>query len=262
MSSPGIAADKVIPAPPQYYVLDEPQALSPDGKRRLEYLLVEHDRSTGEQILVTIFGSIEDDEPIAYTNRVFREWKIGTRGRDNGVLIALFWKERKIRLEVGYGLESVLTDAKSKEIIEEIIKPKLRASDADGAMLGAVRAVFETLESPLLTNPESAKYLQTRSGRQRARSSVGSWWYALLFLGLVLSALVWNLVIAAEATFTSAGWTPYRKRFRVRRSGRSIFPGGWGGGGWGGGGWGGGGSGGGFSGGGGRSGGGGASGSW
>lgn len=262
-------AAKAIPVPPQFYVLDEPRALSPGTKRELESLLVEHDRVTGEQFLIAIFNSLDDEDVVDYTNRVFKEWKIGQRGKDNGVLLTLYWKERKTRIEVGYGLEPLLTDAKSKEVLTEILRPELRAGNPDRGLMLSTVEILKILESPLIQSGRTQQSLNSPSMRRaeaRAQAKGGTSWLPWIILGGVLCVIVFNLLTSADAHFTRSGWQrtrPFRNRSRGGGWWTSgPFGGGWGGGG--GGGWptAGGGGGGIFSGGGGSSGGGGASGDW
>ena len=256
-------AEKKIPSPPYYYVLDEPSVLSPQATRAIQTLLIEHDRVTGEQILVAIFKSLDGEDLVDYTNRVFSTWKIGQRGKDNGVLLALFWDDHKARIEVGYGLEPVLTDAKSKLILSDVLAPELQNHQTDRAISLSVLEILGDIGSPLLQNGKAEHILRTggfqgdfKSQAPAVVSNVGLWPW--LFLGTILLSLLANFFNAAEAHFTRSGW--YRPRpteyYRIRRGGGSGFW--WGGFGGGGGGFGGGG----FSGGGGSSGGGGASGGW
>ena len=269
----GAASAKTIPAPPPYYVLDEPHVLDAGSLRALERLLTEHDRVTGEQVVAAIFNSLDNEDPVAFTNQVFTNWKIGRRGKDNGVLLALYWKEHKARIEVGYGMESLLTDAKTKDLIADYLVPDLKAGHPGRAMGQTLLQLLTVLESPLVQSGEALRILRgAGSGNRGARIRVGpvsasAPWPIIILLGGALLFIVLNLLTSADAHFTRAGW--FRPRPWQRRGfGGGIFPmggGGFGGGGFGGGGGGfggGGGGGGGFSGGGGSSGGGGASGEW
>lgn len=272
LSPLSVQAAKPIPAPPQYYVLDEPNALSPAIKRELESLLVEHDRLTGEQFLIAIFNSLDDEELVSFTHRVFSEWKIGQRGKDNGLLLALYWKDRKARIEVGYGLEHLLTDAKSKEILSDILIPELRAGNPDRGLMLSAEEIFTTIDSPLIQSGRVQQGLTSpamRRAEARARSQGGASWLPWIFLGAALCVIVFNLLTSADAHFSRVGWQRTKPfRYRSRHHGGGGWWGGFpphsgGGGRWRpGGGWPSGGGGGIFTGGGGRSGGGGASGSW
>lgn len=257
------AEAKTIPQAPHYYVLDEPKVLSQSAKEALQTLLVEHDRLTGEQLVLAVFETLDDEELVDFTNRVFSSWKIGKRGKDNGVLLALYWKERKARIEVGYGLEPLLTDAKSKRILSEFLIPELKNRQPDRALTLASLEILRTIESPLIQSGQAEQILKSggfRGGFQPAPKN-GSSWAVWVILGFILLFIALNFLTAADAHFTRGGW--YRQRPVLTRRPRDIFWGGWGAGHGGSGGWGSGGGGfGGFRGGGGMSGGGGASGSW
>lgn len=267
------APNKQIPPPPQYYVLDEPHLLDQQATRSLEALLIEHDRATGEQIVVAIFNSLDGEDLNDFTNRVFQKWEIGQREKDNGVLLAIFNQDHKARIEVGYGLEPQLTDVKSSRILRDFLIPGMQSGQPAEAVTQSALQILQTIDSPLVQNGRAQRIL--RSGgmlKQNISSSqplsvMKGGWIVWLFLGLILMTIVSHIISSAEATFTRAGWyrpRPWRRRWwddddmNGPRSGGGFF-GGWGGGG--GGGWGGG-NGGGFSGGGGSSGGGGASAGW
>jgi uncharacterized protein len=153
-------ADKAVPTSPDRYVLDEPSVLSQGAKEQLYQTLSKLDKTDGRQVVVAVFDSLDGEDVESYSNKVFHQWKVGEKGKNNGVLLAIYWKEHKTRIEVGYGLESVLTDAKSRGILESI-KPKLRAKDNDGAVITAVNAIIQTTTKPVAekTNPAPAATL-------------------------------------------------------------------------------------------------------
>jgi uncharacterized protein len=213
---------------------------------RLEALLTERERVAGPQMAIAVFKSLDGESVEDAANRLFQKWRLGSKALDNGVLLVLFVEDRKVRIEVGYGLEATLTDAASAQIIREALAPRFREQRYAAGLEAAVNAVYDRIASPqpLAGKAESRRGLSTREI------------YLLFFLacvGITFVSLAWNVSHQRGYTAGRRGW-------------RSSGPGGWyggglGGGGFGGGGWSGGG-GGGFSGGGGSSGGGGASGSW
>jgi len=214
---------------------------------RLEALLTERERTAGPQMAIAVFKSLDGESVEDVANRLFQKWRLGSKALDNGVLLVLFVEDRKVRIEVGYGLEAALTDAASAQIIREALAPRFREGRYAAGLEAAVNSVYERIASPkpLAGKAESRQGLSTREI------------YLLFFLacvGITFVSLAWNVSHMRGYTAGRRGWS-------------SSGPGGWygggyGGGGWGGGGWSGGGGGGGFSGGGGSSGGGGASGSW
>src|SRR2546430_17650586 len=97
------------------------------------------------------------------------QWGVGQKGKDNGAVLFLFTGDRKMRIEVGYGLEAVLTDAKSKEITSTVIKPRLKANDYGGAVEQGVDGILavvrgEGLKGKGRTVRETRHPVQTRSG--------------------------------------------------------------------------------------------------
>ena len=232
-------AGKPFPAPPRSYVYDETNTLSASAKSTLFSTLSEEDQKNGNQILVAVFKSLDGEDPVDYTNRLFKNWNPGKKGVNNGLLIAAFLKEHKIRIEVGYGLEPVMTDAKSKRIIETQIVPAFRANRYDEGLINGVHAALVVLHPEL--NSTTAPDTQTDVSNQNTNNQNRplSSFIVLIIVGIFMFL-----------SFLSRVFNPYGRR--------GGFFGGWGGGG--GSGWGGGG--GGFSGGGGMSGGGGASGDW
>ena len=190
-----------------------------------------------------------DGEDIeGFSIRVAESWKIGKKGFDNGVILVVAVKDRRLRLEVGYGLEGVLPDAIAKTITSNYIVPRFRSQDYAGGIIAGIDAVLKVIKKEPL--PESA-----RKKSENREPELNSFAMFVDYLGAI-----WPYGIASTAR-------QQRNSMWGRRSGRGgpiIFgPGGFGGGGYsGGGGFGGGSDGGGFSGGGGSFGGGGASDSW
>jgi uncharacterized protein len=231
-------------------VVDEAGVLPAAARARMESALAAHERATTNQVVVAIYPSLRGEELDDWVNRVFRAWDLGQKGKDNGVLLAIFVEERQARIEVGYGLEGRLTDVRSSRILRERLFPALARGDWGTGVEDATAAIVAALggeaEPPV-----------------KRRNPVPPW------VGL----LVLLVVFALFRAMTRAQMRTYGRR--GRRRGVIVGPWWWGGGGFGGGtsaggfggfgggGFGGGGfGGGGFSGGGGSSGGGGASGSW
>ena len=226
--------------------MDEPGILSTTTKNQLTALLKSHENQFNNQIVIAIFNSLDGEDLVDWTNQLFKKWKIGQKGKDNGALLALYWKDRKARIEVGYGLESILTDARSKRILSQSLIPYLKQNRPNEAILSAVHEIHQTIQDPLAAD---------KHGKKKS-NSVPLWIIVWVFVFPLMIFI--SLVRAAmKDTHISRTSSSYR---------RSTWFDQWGGGSGGGGGsWGGGfggGGGGGFSGGGGSSGGGGASGGW
>ncbi len=205
-------------------------------------MLRRHEEETSNQIVLAIFPSLEQESLEDYVNRLFERWKIGQQVDNNGVLLAIFLRERKIRIEVGYGLEGKLTDALSSRIIRNEIAPEFRAGRyASGIRAGlvAIQKAIAGQYKPVVRRDEPGSQLLSPG--------------TIFILTLIFFYVIYR--IRNQALYLPHD--TYGRRRRRSDDDWFIFPGG----GWGSGG-GGGGGGGGFSGGGGSSGGGGASGSW
>ena len=142
---PALAQEFKIPPTPDHFVTDNAGALSGDTRGSLENELAAYEKATGHQIIVWI-GDTTGDVPLeTWTTNTAHQWRVGRRGHDDGAILFLFMKDHKIRIEVGYGLESSLTDADSYRIIQDVIRPKMRSGDVDGAVSGGVAAMLKTI---------------------------------------------------------------------------------------------------------------------
>ena len=127
-------------------VNDQAGLLRAETHARITQQLAEHERATSDQVAVLTLESLEGENLEDFANRVFRDWGLGQRGRDNGVLLLVAPAERKLRIEVGYGLEGTLTDLVASRIIQRVIVPRFRAGDLDGGIERGVDAIVATLE--------------------------------------------------------------------------------------------------------------------
>jgi uncharacterized protein len=230
------AAETPIPPAPTRWVTDTANFMSAEAADALNAQLQSYERSTGHQLIVWI-GPTTGDAPIDdWAVRAFASWKIGRKGLDDGIALFIMSADRRLRIEVGYGLEGQIPDAMASRIINDVIVPRIQAGDNNGAVIAGMDAVMQILGGGgLLPEQGQGAPRQLRLGQLLVYAILG-----IVFL--FLFATNPTLAVYILASVLSGGH---------RRGG-----GGWGGG------RGGGFGGGGFGGGGGRSGGGGASGSW
>ena len=127
------------------YVNDYAALLSPDAVRQLEAELASFERSDSTQIVVLAIPSLEGEVIEQYAIRVVEDWKIGQKGRDNGALLLVVKNDRKIRSEVGRGLEGKLTDLVSGRIIRNEISPAFKRGDFDAGVAAGVGAIMATV---------------------------------------------------------------------------------------------------------------------
>ncbi|UAL10393.1 TPM domain-containing protein [Caulobacter segnis] len=244
MALPAFAAPKFPPLTGR--VVDDAQILSPDVERDLTTKLENLETTTGRQLVVATVPSLQDYPIEDYGYQLGRTWGIGEKDKDTGAILLVAPNERKVRIEVGYGLEPVLTDALSSVIIQSAILPKFRDGDMEGGIVAGTNALVEQLSLP--ADQAKARIEQASQPEQhKAKGSPIVGFLIFLFVIFVFSSLFRG---RRRGGLSSA--LPWIILGALNNSGR-------GGGGWSGGG---GGGGGGFSGGGGSFGGGGSSGSW
>jgi len=225
-------------------VVDEAGVMSADSKSDIEAKSKALEDKSGIQLVVATVKSLQGGDIETYANELFRFWKLGEAKKNNGVLLLVAPNERKVRIEVGYGLEGTLTDALSSVIISSAIIPRFKTKDFSGGIERGVDGIISVLSG------DSAEWQPKVNVRSDSKSEDVDKLFPLLFTAFLIF-FVWYLIRnAGDGRPPGPG----------SRGRTIIFPGGSWGSGWGGGG--GGGFGGGFSGGGGSSGGGGASGSW
>ena len=239
-------------------VVDQANLLAPAQEAELTRRLEGLEQASSRQLVVATVNSLEDHPIEDYGYRLGRHWRIGQEGANNGIILLIAPNERKVRIEVGYGLEGIMTDALSSLIIQRDILPRFRGDDYPGGIAAGADAIIEQLQAP----PEVAEQRALEAAEARREGGGGSI-FVLVFWMIVLAFILIPLLTRGFRGRKYRGrrrglgpvviWGP-----TLGGSGRSSGWGGWssgGGGGWGGGG-------GGFSGGGGSFGGGGASGGW
>jgi len=234
---------EVIPPKPDRYFNDYAGVVSKSAAQRFNEELAQFERETSDQVVVAIFPKMQSDSDVAdYTQRAAQAWGVGQKERRNGVVLFVFVQDRKMFMQVGYGLEGALPDITAFDITEYKIKPYLRNGDYEGGMAVGIDSIFKAIHG------EYKGSGKTVAEEHRGGGASSIWFFIIFLIALiVISKMVRRL----------GGWG-----YSSRGGGPIFFPGGGGGGG----GWssGGGGGGGfsGFGGGGGSFGGGGAGSSW
>lgn len=127
-------------------VVDLAHILPADVAVALTQDLETHETKTSNQVAVLIVPSLEGDPLEEFSHRVATTWKLGRKGTDNGVLLLVSLKDRKVRIEVGYGLEGTLTDLRSAHIIRNELVPRFRNGDLPGGIAAGVQAILGTIE--------------------------------------------------------------------------------------------------------------------
>lgn len=220
-----------VPQKPAGRVNDYAGLFSAETVNDISAQLSRFEEQTTNQIVVATFPSLEGESLEDFSIRLAEQWKVGQKGKDNGVIILVFRDDRAVRIETGYGVEAVLTDVICSKIIFQIIVPHFKNGDYDTGIKQAVTSIMSILQGGEL--PESSR------PRRKEVSSILPFLIIVIFV--ILRAILFSGINQRLGTH--------------RHRGGGFWSGGFGGGGFGGGG-------GGFSGGGGSFGGGGASGRW
>ncbi|HEY6486721.1 MAG TPA: TPM domain-containing protein [Candidatus Cybelea sp.] len=245
------SAGFTIPPVPDHYVTDNAGSLSSATRASLESRLRAYESSTGHQIIVWIGQSTGDVPLETWTGETADHWKIGRKKYDDGAVLFIFMADHKVRIEVGYGLEGKLPDADAYRIIQDDIRPRMRAGDTDGAVQAGVAAILNTI-TPSAANMTPPPMVSHERSGIALNSNL---WFFLAFLVFVI---IVHIIRSAYYGYLVLHEGRAAARAQMRRSqffGGAFVGGLGGGGGFGGGG-------GGFSAGGGGFGGGGASGGW
>ncbi|BCA63935.1 methanol dehydrogenase [Sphingomonas sp. HMP9] len=253
------------------FVVDSANVIPPDQEAALTRRLDDLQKATGNQLVVATVPDLEGYPIEDYGNRLLRSWGVGLKDANNGAILLVAPNDRKVRIEVGYGLEPVLTDAFSSVVINQQILPRFKAGDISGGIVAGTNAVADQLALPdaearAKVTTAAAEYDKTH---RRSTSGGGGVPIGLIFFGIVLAAIVIPMLSrkAGGKNYVDGGsrsggsgalpivlWSVADAMMRGGGGGGGGSSGGGDSGGWGGGGFGGGG--------GGSGGGGGASGSW
>ena len=254
-------------------VVDEANLLSPGTRTQLTERLAQHERETSNQVVIVTLKSLQGLPIEDYGYQLGRAWGIGQEKRNNGVLLIMAPVERKVRIEVGYGLEGTLTDVQSHAIIQSVILPRFKAGKFEAGIVDGTDAILGTLAGTY--TPEPVK--SASAGKLESAIALG--FFSLVFgqflvgrlrpqalgaglIGVGTAALIWFLLgtlgLALGMGFAAA---IIQLLMNMGHGGGGYHSGGFGGG-YSGGSWGDSGSGGDFTGGGGSFGGGGSSGDW
>jgi uncharacterized protein len=135
-------------------VNDHAEVLNEGTRKSITERIKAHEDRTGDQIAVLTVPTLEGENIEEYAVKVFESWKLGKKGRDNGVLIIVAPKDRRMRIEVGYGLEGTLTDLAAGRIVRNVMTPRFKARDYNGGIDAGVQAVLDLLEKGVAPSSE------------------------------------------------------------------------------------------------------------
>ncbi|BFU92167.1 MAG: hypothetical protein NTAFB01_33540 [Nitrospira sp.] len=165
-------------------IVDLAHVLPSSTVESLTAKLAAHESQSSNQVAVLIVPSLEGESLEEFSHRVATTWKLGQKGTDNGALLLVAIKERKVRIEVGYGLEGVLTDARSAQIIRNEIVPRFRAGDIPGGVMEGVNAIVKTIEGT---------YQASEKAVPRQESDVIGQVVVAVIVGLLVGLVLMNI---------------------------------------------------------------------
>ena len=184
-------------------VVDNAEILKPDTRRQLTELLRVHEERTTNQIAVLTLPTLAGESVEDFAVRVFEQWKLGRKGKDNGVLLVVAPQDRRMRIEVGYGLEGRLTDAAAARIIRNVMTPRFKNGDFDGGVLQGAGAIAAHLEGGATTEPaapapeEKSEFMPAPDMAFHEKILFGAFIFGIIglftFIGIVTPGMGWFL---------------------------------------------------------------------
>jgi uncharacterized protein len=197
-------------------VVDNAEILSAATRERLAAVMKAHEEATGEQIAVLTIPTIGGESVEEFATRVFESWKLGQKGKDNGVLVVIVPKDRKMRIEVGYGLEGTLTDVAASRIIRNAMTPQFKAGNYDKGTEDGVLAVIAQLKG-LTSVADAASLADTDSGSEGGKTGGNSSfkvntpdmpWPMRILLGCFIFGIIGLFTVIGVMT-PGVGWFLY-----------------------------------------------------
>jgi len=172
-----------IPQAPDNYIYDSVGLINASDYQAITHLITELDHKTSAQVAVAVVPTTDPETVEAYAVKLFEQWGIGRKGKDNGVLFLVAKNDRKMRIEVGYGLEGALPDAICNRIINSIVVPEFKQSNFSGGIYKGTSAIVSLIAKEYnvaITGEESAVYDSVHS------SSNDSGLWVIVFIVIVL----------------------------------------------------------------------------
>jgi uncharacterized protein len=206
---------------PQGYVSDFARVVDPASKADLERYCAQLEKTTGVELALVTLGSLEGEPIEDVANLLHRKWGVGKKKTDEGALLLLVIRERRSRLEVGYGLEPILPDGAAGALLREM-RPALREGHFGDALILAARGLGSRIAQAKNVQVEGAPAVRNPRPESGERFNIAA---VVLFGGLLALALIF---------FTHRGGTRRRRGYGQGMWIPPIFTGGWGSGGWGG----------------------------
>lgn len=174
-----LLANTKMPDRPDSWVNDYAGVLSSAEERNLTSMLEGLESRSSNQVFIAIFKEVPDGEYMDdYTNKLFEKWKPGLADKNNGLLLAIYMQDKKMRIEVGYGLEDVLTDAQSNTLITEVLRPSFKKGQYYGGIKAAMDMLIPALEG---------KYQIPVKKKSKSKKSPVNYIFVVMMILIVIS---------------------------------------------------------------------------
>lgn len=176
---------ETIPPKPDRYFNDYAHVVSPEAAARFNEQLAQFERETSDQIVVAVFAKMDSDSSIDdFTQRTFHAWGVGQKDKRNGAVLFVFKDDRKMFIQVGYGLEGALPDLTAYDITERHIKPKFRANDYEGGLATGIDLICKAVRGEYTGTGATVK-----EGEKKASGGGSSALFLIIFLIILMLAL-------------------------------------------------------------------------
>jgi len=191
-------------------VVDNAEVLKPATRERVAAIAKAHEDKTTDQIAVLTIPTLGGEGVEEFANRVFASWKLGQKGKDNGVLVVVAPQDRKMRIEVGYGLEGTLTDVAASRIIRNVMTPAFKDGDFDRGIENGVAAIVAQLEGQPAGAGSTAALVGESPGHKPAFTFEGPDipWYMRILLGCFIFGVIGVFTVIGVMT-PGMGWFLY-----------------------------------------------------
>lgn len=168
-------------------VIDQAHLLSEQAQQRLSEVLKQEEENTSNQIVVVILNSLNGYEISDYSYQLGRYWQIGQKNKNNGVLLVIAMDEKKLRIEVGYGLEGALTDKTSHEIINYTLKPSFKQQRFEEGIFKAVEEIIAAIKG------EYTPKTKVKEGDEGLNEIIALAFFAIIFISMSLNGFARKL---------------------------------------------------------------------
>jgi uncharacterized protein len=180
-----------IPEKASGYINDYVGKINAQEKQFLEQKLSDFEAQTSNQIFVLLYSSLGGKAIEEFTHETARKWKIGQKDKNNGILLAIFVNDRKVRIEVGYGLEGAVPDITAKQIIENEIKPALKANNYYKAIDAGVTAIIQATKGEYTGTGKSAyRYKTGKNNSKNPFTGLFFMLFAVVFIVIIVVAVI------------------------------------------------------------------------